>query len=741
MISNYIDEDGRNIFDINEEFFLIDSNNLMDIRSRLYGFSVQESGIYENENLTPEAVMQMNGRGCYVYINASNRDITITQDFNGSWGIYIFQIESYFALSNSFFRLLDHIKGKHLISLDRDYCNHIIGDGLTSFAYSETPIKEVKLIPKNAIIKIDLVKSQLFFEYIDYKENSVSLNSKEGLAILDHWFERWTTIFRKLKKETDNITVALSGGFDSRITFLLFLCSGINLNEICVRSLTDNLHTHAEDYEIASSIAQYYDFKLNNFSVLSKNAMHYSLQDIINMSFYTKMGFHKEMYFKSTKYENKRYAVAGVGGECIRAHWWDMPADRFIQINVNLYNRYSKKLAQEMGNSVATIIKNAYDALGHKFHIDESNSIEYPIYLYRENRCRSHFGKAAVEDFFSNQFTLQPLIDPDLRKIRLHEPECGDYNLLMAMIYVRYCPKLLDFKFEGNRSISKNTINFASQINEKFPYLSKNMNSLNKHFNVITVDSKVSEQIKNNNIQVTEEHVQKYFKDAFDSVSFRKLFAMYFDEEIYCFAKQSYEKSNYFPLRECFSTLAIGKVIKDIIVSESIMQPVPSHDLDYFIQNNDYCPNDMADIISNFKDYITARIDIKLKSNKEADFEISDISDTKISLLKPASLQKDGICMVIESYAGTLDFSIKIKGGEGDLTIALKSRFVFGKNKEVDRIPYWIDYHFCEINNTIQFSEIRPAWHDQPIYFTRHVASGDKFNLRLKWSPHRSDKA
>ena len=470
LLPMHIDDnmDHHNYFNINDEFFLFDSKNLTDIHSRLYGFSVQDSGIYENENLTREATTQMNGCGCYVYVDVKDNEIVIKQDFNGSWGIYIFQYENYFAISNSFFRLLDHIKMEYPISLDRDYCNHIIVDPLASLTYSETLVKEIKLTAKNAVIKIDILKRQLYFDYVDYKEDCFSLNSEEGLAVLDHWFERWTTVFRKLKEKTGNITVALSGGFDSRITFLLLLCSGIDLKEICVNSINDNLGTHAEDYEIASSIAQYYGFELNRNN-FSRSAINYSLQDIINLSFYTKLGFHKQMYFKCCKFEEKRYLISGSGGESVRAHW-DVPADKFLQHNANRAGRYSLKLAQKMGDSIDKLIDKAYEIIGEKFHINNSNSVEYPLHLHRETRCRSHFGKAAVEDYFSNLYTFQPLIDPDLRRIRLSEPECLDNNLLMAMIYVRYCPKLLEFKFEGNRSISKNTIAFANQINNKFPY-------------------------------------------------------------------------------------------------------------------------------------------------------------------------------------------------------------------------------------------------------------------------------
>ena len=241
-----LEKDSVNYFDVEKEFFLIDSYNLPQVRTYFYGYSIQASGIYEEDNLTEEVAKNLDGRGCYVYVEARNGHITIKQDLNGSWGIYLFRHGDYFALSNSFFRLLDHVKLRYPLTLNRDFCHNILLKRLMT--YSETAVNEVKLIERNAIIHIDVAKRELEIEFIDYKERSVALDSEEGVATLDSWIEFWGNVFRGVAQHTQFIKEELTGGFDSRISFLILKHSGIDLNKIQINSRKGNVAPYIEDY-------------------------------------------------------------------------------------------------------------------------------------------------------------------------------------------------------------------------------------------------------------------------------------------------------------------------------------------------------------------------------------------------------------------------------------------------------------------------------------------------------------
>ena len=155
-----LEQESVNYFDVEREFFLIDSDNLSNVQPRFYGYSIQADGIYEEENLTPEAIENLDGRGCYVYIDVRGGQITIKQDLNGSWGIYLFRHGDYFALSNSFFRLIDHVKFRYPLTVNRDYCYYLLISYVCSHAYSETALNEIQLLDRNAILHIDMTKKK-----------------------------------------------------------------------------------------------------------------------------------------------------------------------------------------------------------------------------------------------------------------------------------------------------------------------------------------------------------------------------------------------------------------------------------------------------------------------------------------------------------------------------------------------------------------------------------------------------
>ena len=103
-----------------DEFFIITSDNLNNVKKKLYGFGFNNSELILDDS---NDFSNLNGIGSYVLVDVDEEFINISQDFNGCYGIYIYDNEDYFAISNSFLYLVEFLKDKQIISFNRDYAD------------------------------------------------------------------------------------------------------------------------------------------------------------------------------------------------------------------------------------------------------------------------------------------------------------------------------------------------------------------------------------------------------------------------------------------------------------------------------------------------------------------------------------------------------------------------------------------------------------------------------------------
>ena len=80
--------------------------------------------------------------------------IIISQDFNGSYGIYLYENENEFIISNSFFKLVNYVKEDYTITLNKEYADAFIAADFCSLIYEETLVNEIRLLPKNYELSI-----------------------------------------------------------------------------------------------------------------------------------------------------------------------------------------------------------------------------------------------------------------------------------------------------------------------------------------------------------------------------------------------------------------------------------------------------------------------------------------------------------------------------------------------------------------------------------------------------------
>lgn len=521
----------ENDINLDDYYFVIDSENL-DLNSKLYGFTIINDKIITNKNLHSIVISENEDTdGCYVFVNRKSEDeLIISQDFIGSYGLYLYQNKDYFAISNSFLKLAEYIKNKYPISINDDYVKSFTVTDLVSFACVETMVNEIKEIPRNAKVNIHIKNKTFEIKKIDYGENSISLSSPEGIKELDKWFFKYTRLLRTLKKENYKLKCDLSGGFDTRLTILLVLCSNINLDNMRIHSIDDQNICHPEDFEIATQISNKFNFKLNQPMPIKRTKLDNA--STINNSFYAKASFHKEMYFQYHRNEETIITISGNGGENLR-NYYDVPAPDFIK----RYEEVAKnKWSDDFIVPTRNIMSRTFKELENNYPNNIKKSNDIPRLLYREVRTRIHFGKQTAERFFGNDLHINPLIDSNLYKITVNDEKCDDYYLLVALILVRYCPELLEFKFEGNRKIDESTIEYAKEINNRYP--------------LKTTSNEIPSNIAPND----------YLLDLFKSEEFKNKYLEYYEPKVYNRIINDVKVRKHFPLTNVYPAIAVMKI-------------------------------------------------------------------------------------------------------------------------------------------------------------------------------------
>ncbi|MBP5655295.1 MAG: hypothetical protein J6X33_07235 [Clostridiales bacterium] len=696
-----------NIFNEDKYFFVVDSNNYKTVENKIYGFILQNDGLYEADRAGELDPSKLDGVGTYVHIENKNGQVLIRQDFAGNFGLYIYQHDGYFAVSNSYIKLVDHVKKDHYLSLNRDVCNHYLSTWITTLSYEKTYINEIVQVPSYATVRIN-ENGTVDYEYTDYKYNKVPVASEEGLKILDQWYEKWVRIIKNISLNTDKILFDLSGGMDSRFVFLFFLTSGVDLSKISIRSLNDGKHTHVEDFEIASEMAEKYGFKLNDH-VFDTKSIYMSKEDVLNVAYDIKMYSEKELTYPAWTYNDKYIWFGGFGGEMIRPYWY-MPLKEFYVKQYSSADRYPYRVSKGNRDSCKKVLDETVAWIDKQYQLNEPDSSMYSFDLFRECYSRNHFGRICVEAYVTGSMKLSPVMDPMLQQLTLNDAECEDTNLLYTIVMSRYARFLLDTRFDSGRKLNEDTVEFADRINAQFPYEKKD----------IPADSSftfapMSENIEgSDNTELLRADTEKYQLEVFHDAALVERFTKWFDKAIYDYADSFARNNPYFPLRFAHAVLAIDRLIRDVEAnreSASISDEEKKTDVFGVAVDDTVLVN-------------KSRLDICGK-----DYDLLTVSDPDSLVGYPKWFQKNGVGTTVESTAGILDVSVR-SNVAGTLNIALRS-----PNKVVDgeKIPQWLKVTSFKIDSEEKIGEPVCLWHDRPVKTDVPVEAGQILYLHCEW--------
>lgn len=712
-----------NEFDLKfgDEFFIIDSENINEVNTRLYGYTIQNDKLVEMDEL--DCTQDITPDGAYIFVKVTGNKIIISQDFFGYYGLYLYHVGDYFAISNSFYKLSEYLKDKQPISFNRTYADSLLFSGFHAYGYGETLINEIEILPSHYKIIINKRNNSLEYQEIDYHERTIDINSLEGINILDRWYYKWTNILRSIKQKTNNMSFNLSGGKDSRLVAALWLTANIDLNKINIKSYTDK--NHEIDFKIASEIANEFGFELNKNDDKFNKEPFDEINTVLNISFYTKLGFHNELYFKYFRFEDPVYQCGGSAGESIRGYY-DCTPQEYLDGKLNRIKKFNPELVP----STQKIIESSLEKAKGELNISDKNSKEIPDRLSRVVMGRHHNGRTGVESYLANIISLAPLIDSELHKLKITDEHCEDRDLLIALIYQRYCPKLLDFKFDGNThgitEMNPNTVKYAIEINDKYPFV-----PIPRNF--------ISGPDVNNDFKVKRQSnfkgdVANYLiRDVLNSRIFKLEFEKYYSKKNIVEILKFFKNSTHFPLQQVYAALAILKTINNTKINKPIDSNNSEIWLNSFIDDVNLPDATTDEIKQLLIKYAMARIDLKNSGSVQNKLEILENTDINANQTKPGWFKgDDGEGVIIESIKGSLDLKIKCIS-KGIFNLWLRGSDVRDRNNK--RFPVFIDFTNLMINNDEIISNNTLVTHDNSFKYSKNVEDSEIINLHIEWLP------
>ncbi len=91
-----------------DKFFILSSeHDFSKVNSHLFGYAFFENKLYIDEEINK--LLTNDAPGAWVNIVVQSDKIVIQQDFNASFGLYVFRRNDYWAISNSLYLLAKYL--------------------------------------------------------------------------------------------------------------------------------------------------------------------------------------------------------------------------------------------------------------------------------------------------------------------------------------------------------------------------------------------------------------------------------------------------------------------------------------------------------------------------------------------------------------------------------------------------------------------------------------------------------
>ena len=447
---------------VDSNYFLITKDNYLDINvSHLFGYCMIGNAFYRDCDLDSYLTLNPDDYGYYIAVLKEQDSIRIIQDVSSYFLVYVYTNQEYWAISNSFWKLCECIECRYPLTVDINYCEQFFSSGLCPLSLERTLSNEIKVIPPQTelIIKEGTLIKKRNTNLITHK---VPADSMEGLQQIDEWIGKWASFVKTIYDAGYQIKMDITGGFDSRISLAIALKSGIDLNadNVYVYSRKSDVKDIYTDCSIANQIAEHFGFVLKNKYAVP-NGLRINAENAYYIYKHTLFNCHREPYFPRFYYEKPMFYLNGLSGETIRGF---MSRCGFLK---SFQNPTGISTIRHIPTVAQRELMRDYEKLPDFNENHIVNSKEQDRYFYGATRNRYHFGMVAFQNYLLNIIQIPNLSDTKIINIGLSENV--DPMTLYAIILHRTCPELLNFPFEGNRTVPEKDLKKAVEISSQYP--------------------------------------------------------------------------------------------------------------------------------------------------------------------------------------------------------------------------------------------------------------------------------
>lgn len=267
------------------------------------------------------ATLRPHEDGTYFVVNKTADGLDIGSDYKGYSKVFYYRNGSQWAVSNSFAALVEFLKseGWKLTFLPRLANSFVpMPTFWQQLATFSTAVQEIRLLPRQSIIKIDSNnKLTLKYEPLGTIDSSAEAYEERLATFVSCWLGRLSSVF---SWEGGQLETELSGGMDSRTTFSLLLGLKQRTNNVVAAHTRIRSAKHAVvDFECASHIATTYGFDIN--SALADNGHPLQPIDPFTRWKYFSLGVYAPVIWSPKSYRHGQVKMGGHGGEAHRGFY------------------------------------------------------------------------------------------------------------------------------------------------------------------------------------------------------------------------------------------------------------------------------------------------------------------------------------------------------------------------------------------------------------------------------------